>query len=228
MGDRQSQILEAAARLMGERGFTQTSVDDVIRAAGLSGKAHFYHYFKSKEELGYAVLECQVERFTERGLDVLREPMIEPLERLHLFIDSLVSAHAQRGCRGGSPFGSLAAEMADSHEGFRQRIDLMFERWTRQLQALLWEARPRLMDHVDVPRLSRFIMVTLEGAILMSRVRRDITVLEEVAEDLKRFVATHVREDAEVVRTPAVRSGAGGLVVGDGQGGGRGPAGEAR
>ncbi len=127
-----------------ERGYTHTSVEDVIKAAGLSGKSHFYHYFESKEALGYDVLERQFERFAERGLAILREPMIDPLERLGLFIDTLIALQAARGCREGSPFGSLAAEMADAHEGFRRRIDEVFERWTTQIQSLLWEARDRL------------------------------------------------------------------------------------
>src|SRR3712207_5888696 len=89
--DRRGEILDTAARLIAEQGFTQTSVEDVIREARLSGKSHFYHYFRSKEELGYGVLNRQFERFAERGLAILREPMIDPLERLALFIDSLVA-----------------------------------------------------------------------------------------------------------------------------------------
>jgi TetR/AcrR family transcriptional repressor of nem operon len=91
MTERRLQILDAAATLIAERGYTSTSVDDVIRSAKLSGKSHFYHYFKSKEELGYEVLNRQFERFAERGLAILREPMIDPLERLNLFIDAVVA-----------------------------------------------------------------------------------------------------------------------------------------
>jgi TetR/AcrR family transcriptional repressor of nem operon len=198
VSDRRTQILDAAAHLIGERGYTLTSIDDVIREARLSGKSHFYHYFKSKEELGFAVLNRQFERFAERGLAVLREPMIDPLERLHLFIDSLVALQAERGCKGGSPFGSLAAEMADAHEGFRKRIDVVFERWASQIQSLLREARAQLNEDVDAARLSRFIIATLEGALLMSRVNRDIAVLQAIAADLKRFIAMHVRDGAAV------------------------------
>jgi TetR/AcrR family transcriptional regulator, transcriptional repressor for nem operon len=198
VNDRRTQILDAAAHLISERGFTLTSIDDVIRESRLSGKSHFYHYFKSKEELGYAVLNRQFERFAERGLAILREPMIDPLERLHLFIDSLVALQAERGCKGGSPFGSLAAEMADAHEGFRKRIEVVFERWASQIESLLWEARPQLNEDVDAARLSRFIIATLEGALLMSRVNRDIGVLHGIATDLKRFIAMHVRDGAAV------------------------------
>ena len=199
MSDRRLQILDAAATLIAERGFTSTSVDDVIKHARLSGKSHFYHYFKSKEELGYEVLNRQFERFAERGLAILREPMIDPLERLGLFIDSVVALQAERGGRGGSPFGNLAAELADAHEGFRVRIEAVFERWASQIRSLLWEARPQLNDDVDAVRLSRFIIATLEGAVLMTRVKRDLSVLEGIAFDLKRFIDTHVRSGASVL-----------------------------
>jgi TetR/AcrR family transcriptional repressor of nem operon len=198
MTDRRTAILDAAANLINRRGYTATSIDDVIRESGLSGKSHFYHYFKSKEELGYEVLGRQFDRFAERGLAVLREPMIDPIERLALFIDSLVALQASRGCRGGSPFGTLAAEMADAHEGFRARIDAVFERWAGQIQSLLWDAREQLRADVDAGRLARFIIATLEGALLMSRVSRDVDALRGIAYDLKRFVATHLRDPAAV------------------------------
>ena len=196
MTQRRIQILDAAAELIAEKGFVQTSVDDVIARAGLSGKSHFYHYFKSKEELGYEVLNRQFERFAERGLAILREPMIDPLERLNLFIDAVVALQSESGGRRGSPFGNLAAELADAHEGFRVRIEAVFERWASQIRSLLWEARPQLHDDVDAVRLSRFIIAALEGAVLMTRVKRDLSVLEGIAADLKRFIAMHVRDVA--------------------------------
>jgi TetR/AcrR family transcriptional repressor of nem operon len=194
---RRASILDTAARLIGERGYGPTSVEDVIREAGLSGKSHFYHYFPSKEALGYEVLERQFARFTERGLAILREPMIAPLERLGLFIDSLVALQADRGGRGGSPFGSLAAEMADSHEGFRRRLDAVFERWSRQLQALFDELQPRLRDDADTARLARFVIAALEGGMLLTRVTRDIAVMRGIGDDLKWFVAAHFRDGAQ-------------------------------
>jgi TetR/AcrR family transcriptional repressor of nem operon len=194
--DRRMQILDAAATLISERGFTATSVDDVIKGAKLSGKSHFYHYFKSKEELGYEVLNRQFERFADRGLAILREPMIDPLERLSLFIDAIVALQAESGGRRGSPFGNMAAELADAHEGFRVRIEAVFERWASQIRSLLWEARPQLRDDTDAVRLARFIIATLEGAVLMTRVKRDMSMLEGIAMDLKRFIHMHVKDGA--------------------------------
>jgi TetR/AcrR family transcriptional repressor of nem operon len=198
MSDRRTRILEAATELIWRNGFQQTSVDDVIREAGLCGKAHFYYHFKSKEELGYAVVQHCFEEFAEHGLAILRDPMIDPLERLERFIDAQVAAQVKQKFRGGCPFGNLATEMADAHEGFRKRLATVFERWSGQLQSVLWEARPQLRDDVDTARMARFIIATLEGALLMSRVTRDATHMEAIAGDLKRFIAAQRREPLAV------------------------------
>jgi TetR/AcrR family transcriptional regulator, transcriptional repressor for nem operon len=191
---RRNAILDAAARVINVRGFSHTSVEDLIEATGLSGKSHFYHYFRSKQALGIAVIDRQFERFTERGLAILSEPMIEPVDRLALFIDTLVALQRDREGGTGSPFGNLAGELADSHEEFRRRLDDVFARWTDQLDALLREAGPILRDDVDTMRLARFIVASLEGGMLMTRVTRDIAVMEGIGEDLKRFIATHLRD----------------------------------
>ena len=190
---------------MSERGFASTTVDDVIAAAGLSGKSHFYHYFNSKDELGLAVIDRQSAQFTERGLAILREPMIEPLDRLTLFIDTLVALQSVRQGRNGSPFGNLAGELADAHEGFRRRLDVVFDEWSGQLQALLLELRSQLHEDVDTARLARFIIAALEGGMLMTRVKRDASVMHGIGEDLKRFLATHLRDGDAILRREADR-----------------------
>jgi len=194
VSSRRNAILDAAARVINERGYSHTSVEDLIAATGLSGKSHFYHYFPSKEALGMAVIDRQFERFTERGLAILSEPMIEPIDRLSLFIDTLVARQRERDGGSGSPFGNLAGELADAHEGFRRRLDDVFDRWTEQLDALLREVGPQLRESVDTVRLARFIIASLEGGMLMTRVARDVAVMEGIGEDLKRFIATHLRD----------------------------------
>lgn len=193
MQPRRTAIIDAAARLINERGFSHTSVDELIVAAGLSGKSHFYHYFKSKEELGFEVLERQFSRFADRGLAILREPMIEPLDRLSLFIDTIVALQRERDARNGSPFGNLAGELADSHEGFRKRLDEVFRQWAGQLETLLKEAVSQFREGVHPGRLALFIVAALEGGMLLTRVTRDALVMAGIGEDLKGFVATHLR-----------------------------------
>jgi TetR/AcrR family transcriptional repressor of nem operon len=190
---RRTQILDAAAALITERGFQQTSVDDLIECAGLSGKSHFYHYFKSKEELGYEVLGRQFDLVSEKGMTILREPTLDPVARINLFIDSIVAVYAENGSKCGSPFGLLATEMAEKDEGFRLRIAQVFRGWSSQIQSLFEELGDQLTDDADPKRLSRFVIATLEGATQMARMKRDVSIIHGVAVDLKRFIAGNVR-----------------------------------
>src|SRR5581483_2166572 len=56
------QILEVATRLMAVQGYHRTSLDDVLRESG-AGKGNFYHYFHSKEDLGFAIVDRLIQRF---------------------------------------------------------------------------------------------------------------------------------------------------------------------
>lgn len=54
--ERRSQLLEAATRVIAERGYAHTSVDNVIQAAGVS-RGTFYLYFESRDALFAELLD---------------------------------------------------------------------------------------------------------------------------------------------------------------------------
>jgi AcrR family transcriptional regulator len=88
------QILDAAARLIYLQGYHCTSLDDVLRASGV-GKGNFYYYFKSKEELGYAIIDRMMLGFIERTLEpVLADPSGDPIAQIHSFISGSATASA--------------------------------------------------------------------------------------------------------------------------------------
>ena len=57
---RTEEIIDAATRLFSERGFTETGIDDIGAAIGVTGPA-VYRYFASKEDLLVAVLDRAVQ-----------------------------------------------------------------------------------------------------------------------------------------------------------------------
>src|SRR5688572_25959623 len=61
------QILEAATRLMALQGYHRTTLDDVLRESG-AGKGNLYHYFRSKEDLGYAIVDRLLGQLESRVL----------------------------------------------------------------------------------------------------------------------------------------------------------------
>jgi TetR/AcrR family transcriptional repressor of nem operon len=190
------QILDAAARLIHLRGYHGTSLDDVLRESGV-GKGNFYYYFRSKEDLGFAIIDRVVERFLERTLEPAFDDLTaDPLDQVRAFLDRLLEVQRQRNCVGGCPMGNLASELSDVHEGFRQRLADIFERWRVMLAATLERGREsgRLRADLDAASAAGFVVAALEGAILMAKVTKDISVMEKSVAELKRHLTLYARD----------------------------------
>jgi TetR/AcrR family transcriptional repressor of nem operon len=187
------QILDAAARLIHLRGYHSTSLDDVLRESGV-GKGNFYYYFKSKEELGYAIIDRLIRGFVERTLaPTFADVSANPIAQLHAFLDRVLDNQRQRNCVGGCPMGNLASELSDVHEGFRRRLAGIFLRWRDDLTEALTrgQASGRLRPDCDPAGVAQFVVAALEGAILLTKVTKDISVMEKCVEHLKRHLTLY-------------------------------------
>lgn len=173
-------LVERAGDLFRERGFRATSIGDVVEHTGVP-KGSLYHHFPSKDQLGYAVLDRWRDDFRVRFLDPLHAAEgPAPLERVTRFLDHFVESQRSGTCRGGCPFGTLAAEMADVHEGFRARLSETFQGFADALASQLRRAQTTgaLRDDADVPALATFLVATLEGGVLLAKVHRSTAALD--------------------------------------------------
>lgn len=181
------QILDSAGRLIHLRGYHSTSLDDVLRKSGV-GKGNFYYYFKSKEELGHAIIDRAVQGFLERTLQpAFADPSGDPLGQVYSFLDRVLAITRERNCVGGCPLGNLASELSDVHEGFRQRLAQIFVQWRATLAEALRQAkdRGRLREDMDEGAVAQFLVAALEGAILMAKLSKDILVMEACVAEIK-------------------------------------------
>lgn len=82
---RRDELLDAAQRLFGRRGYDATSVNHIIAELGVS-KGAFYHYFASKEDLVEA-LACRFARQTAAQTEeMLRDPAQDAFSKLTAFL----------------------------------------------------------------------------------------------------------------------------------------------
>jgi TetR/AcrR family transcriptional repressor of nem operon len=184
-------ILDAATRLIHVHGYTATSLDDVLRDSG-AGKGNFYYHFKSKEDLGYAILDRIITGFLERTLEpCFADPAVPPLAQIRCFLDRLLEAQRERNCLGGCVMGNLACELSDVHEGFRARLASVFTAWRARLTSTLRaaEARGDVGPGCAPEAVAQFLVASLEGAILMAKVAKDVSVLEQCVTELTRYLA---------------------------------------
>src|SRR6266705_6550282 len=160
------QILDAAGRLIHLQGYHCTSLDDVLRESGV-GKGNFYYYFKSKEELGYAIIDRLVRGFVERTLEpAFADTGRDAQAQIHDFLDRVLDNLRERNCVGGCPIGNLASELSDVHEGFRRRLAGIFTEWRAKLTEALsrGQAGGRVRQGFEPSAVAQFLVAALEGA----------------------------------------------------------------
>jgi TetR/AcrR family transcriptional regulator, transcriptional repressor for nem operon len=186
MAGTREQILDAARRLVHGRGFNNTSVDEILRESGV-GKGNFYYYFKSKDELGYAVLDRSLERFSVEIIEKSFDSNKDPWQQIYLFLDFLVDRAQQQDGSGGCILGNLAIEMSDIHEEFRLRLTKAFDGLRSRIENALTQAKVQGTLHRDanIPRLAHFIIAGFEGAFMMGKLHKDADVVAGVIEELK-------------------------------------------
>lgn len=80
-GERKEEILDAAEKLFGTKGFDHTSTNDILEAVGIARGTLYYH-FKSKEEILDGVIERISNRLMSDAGKVIRDTELPVLERL--------------------------------------------------------------------------------------------------------------------------------------------------
>jgi AcrR family transcriptional regulator len=131
-------LLQAASREIYRTGFQSASLDTILAIAGVTKGALYYH-FKSKEELGYTVVE-------EVIAPNVRGKWVRPLQSSKNPIDALIGA-VQRipvrpvDVRGGCQLNNLAQEMSPLDAGFRKRLAIIFDAWREAVASTLREGQ---------------------------------------------------------------------------------------
>ncbi len=172
------QIIEAAQSAVLAKGFSGTSIDELIAAVGISKSGFFYH-FRDKTDLAKALLQCYVED-DDRVFDTILARADELSEDpLHSFLIALkMLAETLADLPNGHP-GCMVATICYHEQLFDREIRDMNARavlgWRRRfrgrLDAIAARYPPRLP--VDLDDLADMLSAVADGGIVLSKVTKD-------------------------------------------------------
>jgi AcrR family transcriptional regulator len=92
--ERETEIIQAAARVFAQRGFVGTLMADIATEAGI-GKGTVYEYFDSKEDLFFAVFEWFTQKTAANASVRVSALSGSAAERLKAFVEAIISAGAE-------------------------------------------------------------------------------------------------------------------------------------
>jgi AcrR family transcriptional regulator len=180
--DRRRAILETAARLICEKGYEGTSIQDIAAACQLT-KAGLYHHIRSKEHLLLEIMNYGMDIFEDQVLTPVL-PILDPLERLTTCMERNILLVAEERSKEVTiilhEHNTLTGEA-------RAHIDARKKRYVRLLEASFSEAmREGLIRPVN-PKVAAFSFLGMvlwtykwfrnDGAISRDELARDMISL---------------------------------------------------
>ena len=184
--DTAAQILDAAERLVQERGFNGFSYADIASELGVT-KAALHYHFASKADLGDALIERYAERFFA-ALASVDGDETDAVVKLRAYAKLYADVFRDdRMCL----CGMLAADYATLPDPMRERVVRFFDDNEVWLARVLEEGRKAGSVRFEgSPRpVARTLIGSLEGAMLVARPYHDVKRVRDAADLLIRGLA---------------------------------------
>lgn len=196
MKSNRDKIVETATKLFRFYGYAGTSIDRLIKTAGVS-KSNFYYYFESKEELGLEVLGNILRAEQERISEILLNDDISPLERMVRFFEAAIYSKRELFLESGSFFAKMALEQGSINEKFRSIVETYFREVEDAFRVCVQESKEQGIIHegVNVELLPKFLISQIKGAIIMAKVYNSYEPIREAYEGAKNLIVKEEWQD---------------------------------
>jgi AcrR family transcriptional regulator len=191
-----TRLLEAVGRAVAEKGYAATTIDDIVRGAGVSKKT-FYEHFRDKEDCFLAAYEAAADELFAR----VREAQSDPdswLERTRAGI----SAYLRWLAAEPALARVFLIEVAAAGPRAAERREALRDRYAEQLAELQRDARTELPELSEPPVEIFHAVVAAVDDLVVRRLREtggeDLGELEPVLLQLQVALLAGPRVAAEL------------------------------
>ena len=180
--DKRTRLIEMATKLAYERGFANTALSDIAREAEVP-LGNIYYYFKTKAEIGEAIIARYLAAFEAQRREWDRADT--PKGRLRALVQTTIDNRGMLA-RSGCPIGSLCAEL---HKG----DGVLAQGASRPFAALLaWiEAQFEALGKGEEKRvLALHLLSALQGVSLLANSFHDPDLVILEGDQLKAWIGS--------------------------------------
>lgn len=135
-------LLETGMRIMSEKGYSNTGIQEVLDAADVP-KGSFYYYFDSKEDFALQIIgyfEALGDELMDRCFE---DHKLTAVEKLKLYCQEKKKLLEMDQCRKGCLIGNLSQEMSDQSEALRARLEEALTRSRNRLARCIKEGQEK-------------------------------------------------------------------------------------
>ena len=187
--DMRQHIIDVAKSLMTHKGYTAVGLMEVLTTAGVP-KGSFYHYFRSKEEFGQALLEEYFQEYIGR-VDIVMAAQGTGAERLIGYLSYWAKTQAFDHPEEKCLVVKLGAEVCDLSEDMRGVLEegtaLIIQRIKRCVEQGM--ADGSITSTQDAETLAESLYQLWLGASLLVKVRNTTAAFDTALMTSERLLA---------------------------------------
>jgi TetR/AcrR family transcriptional regulator, transcriptional repressor for nem operon len=191
-------ILRAAFNTVYQNGFRASSVNDIVEKAGVTEGA-FFHYFSTKNELGYALADevlrdMMVSRWI-KPLAAYRNPIHGMIIRFRKLMEETSDEDLALGC----PLNNLTQEMSPIDPVFREKLQAILKHWIHETERYLRKAQADgyMRPDINARQAAEFIVMAEEGSAALVKNLRERRAYWSLFEMFKQFLLSISTETEE-------------------------------
>lgn len=182
--DTRDRIVDAGSKAIVAKSYNGCGLNEILSAAGVP-KGSFYHYFKSKEDFGVAVIERSGDEHAERLRAYLTDRSLSPVARIRAFYGMVRDYYAESGPTRECLIAKLALETAQLSEPMRAAIKCCYDHWAALHAKAIREAQSanEIPSDENPEHLANLLINAWEGATIRMQINRDVGPLNEFVDD---------------------------------------------
>lgn len=178
-----NRVIDVAAAAFQTGGYAATSVNDILKASGVSGGA-LHHHFPTKKALVAAVLNERVAVEVDATWAQAVRDAPDALTGILGVFEEVADALDAQGSVSGCPLGNIALELARSDDELRDMIGAEYAKWRQAI------AEKRGTDGMTgAEDFATMVVALFTGAMSLAKVEQNGDALRRCASQLRHFPA---------------------------------------
>ena len=182
-------ILQKAFELIYSKGYQTTSIDDIIATTQVT-KGAFYYHFKTKDEMGVAIIE-----------EILKPTMLEsfikpiensenPIDDFYNMISYLLLEDPFLQVKYGCPVGNLTQEMTPWNNQFSLALSELVNQWMNTIEKTILNGQASGLIRKDINgrQVGFFIMSGYWGIRNFGKLQDDKSCYVAYLEEFKNYL----------------------------------------
>src|SRR5262249_40333922 len=139
----------------------------------------------SKEALLRAVLEMYIHALRPVIVDPAFAKTENPLERIFAILAGYRARILETDCQYGCPLGRLALEIDPENRPAHKLIAENFRGWIGAVRECVLQLKDRLPKNTDVDALATYVLVVMEGGVMLSRSYGSVEPFDRAVKQLR-------------------------------------------